>query len=217
MDCGYFTDITMKGGLCIIYTSLLTISVLSRYVKLFFYVTLTGINVTDPLTEVIYSTVVLSSFWWFRKLSTARTESIRMLTCRACIMSVRKWQLVSKMSQGPRTPLKRSWLKTRRRTKTMRWYSRRHCHWTQWQQMGKWNLALHWHAVKVSGSVQWIHWPSSFFHYHSISSNLFVVVGFIWQHVINIGHLNLYLARTCAGTTVILYYFSQEIYYLCTK
>lgn len=36
MDCGYFTDITMKGGLCIIYTSLLTISVLSRYVKLIF-------------------------------------------------------------------------------------------------------------------------------------------------------------------------------------
>nr|XP_021195120.2 SUN domain-containing ossification factor isoform X1 [Helicoverpa armigera] len=29
MDCGYFTDITMKGGLCVIYTSLLTISVLS--------------------------------------------------------------------------------------------------------------------------------------------------------------------------------------------
>ncbi|XP_022820925.1 uncharacterized protein LOC111352584 [Spodoptera litura] len=29
MDCGYFIDITMKGGLCVIYTSLLTISVLS--------------------------------------------------------------------------------------------------------------------------------------------------------------------------------------------
>ncbi|CAH0700875.1 unnamed protein product [Spodoptera exigua] len=29
MDCGYFIDITMKGGLCVIYSSLLTISVLS--------------------------------------------------------------------------------------------------------------------------------------------------------------------------------------------
>lgn len=35
MDCGYFIDITMKGGLCVIYTSLLTISVLSRYRKCF--------------------------------------------------------------------------------------------------------------------------------------------------------------------------------------